>query len=421
MHPVGGWGRPLGIEFGLDGLSLLMLIAVWPVTAAVGVLAWRRGVEPLFWPLLLSFWGTLNALFISADIFNLYVALELLTLGSVTLIARSGKEAALAAAFRYLLAAVLGSAAYLFGVGLVYGTAGSLALQDLSGLAAMGAGGRWAAALVLAGLLLKAAVFPLHFWLPPAYLHTAPPGDALLASLGSKAVIYLLIRLWPCFVGGAGTGELLSFFLGVLGSAAVIWGSLMALRVERLKVLLAYSSVAQTGYVLLLFSFGDYETAHGNLALGGVAMLLVSHTWASAAMFMAAEGVSAAAGSDRVSDLNRSEGRPQLAVYAFGLGGVSLIGLPPSGGFVAKWLLLRASFASGSWWWIPTLALGGLLAAGYVFRVLQQAVVRHPGVQGAGDAGGGPHLIGFILASTAIILGLVGIWPLELLQRGGLP
>jgi formate hydrogenlyase subunit 3/multisubunit Na+/H+ antiporter MnhD subunit len=419
---VGGWDAPLGIELHLDGLSLLMLIALWPVTTAVGLQAWRRGVEPLFWPLLFACWGTLNVLFISADVFNLYVALELLTLCSVTIISRSGSEEALAAALRYLLAAVLGSAAYLFGVGLLYGTVGSLALPDLAGLASEGAGGRWAVGLILAGLLLKAAAFPLHFWLPPAYLHALPPGDALFAALGSKAVIYLIIRLWPGLTGGPEAGSLLALALGVLGSAAVLWGSLMALRVERLKELLAFSSISQTGYLLLLFSMGWHGTAHGRLALGGAAMLLLSHTWASAAMFMAAEAVTAAAGSDRISELNRAEGRPALAVYAFGLGGVSLIGLPPSGGFVAKWLLLRASFESGNWWWIPTLALGGLLTAGYVFRVLQQAVVRHPGGQPAAEAaGGGPHLIGFLLASTAILLGLTGIWPLELLWRGGVP
>lgn len=420
-HPVGGWGSPLGIELALDGLSLLMLVAVWPVTTAVGMQAWLRRVEPLFWPLFFSFWGTLNALFLSADVFNIYVALELLTLCSVTLIARSGSVEAVEAALRYLLAAMLGSAAYFFGVGLLYGVGGSLSLYDLNGLAALGAGGRWAVALILLGLLLKAAVFPLHFWLPPAYLHAAPPGDALLAALGTKAVIYLMIRLWPGLTGGAETGTLLPLALGALGSAAVLWGSLMALRVERLKEMLAFSSIAQMGYLLLLFSLGHQDAAHGRVALGGATMLLLSHTWASAAMFMAAEGISTVAGSDRVSDLSRGRGRPALAVYTFGLGGVTLIGLPPSGGFLAKWLLLKASFESGQWWWIPTLALGGLLAAGYVFRVLQQAVAQNPGDHPAPTGTTGLHLIGFLLATTAILLGLVGIWPLELLQRGGMP
>lgn len=421
-HLVGGWGGPLGIELELDGLALLMLAAVWPVTTTVGLQAWRRRIEPLFWPLFFAFWGTLNALFLSADVFNIYVALELLTLCSVTLIARSGSGEAVAAALRYLFAAMLGSASFLFGVGLLYGAVGSLSLHDLTGLAALGAGGRWAAALILLGLILKAAVFPLHFWLPPAYLHAAPPGDALLAALGSKAVIYLMIRLWPGLVGDAGIGTALPLALGVLGSAAVLWGSLMALRVGRLKEVLAFSSIAQMGYLLLIFSLGHNDSAAGRSALGGAAMLMLSHTWASAAMFMAAEGISAAAGSDRISDLRRGGGCPPLAVYAFGLGGVSLIGLPPSGGFVAKWLLLKASFESGQWWWIPPLALGGLLAAGYVFRVLRETVARDPGGQPAAAVIAVPlPLLGFLLASTAVLLGLIGVWPLELLQRGVVP
>jgi formate hydrogenlyase subunit 3/multisubunit Na+/H+ antiporter MnhD subunit len=418
--PIGGWGAPLGIELALDGLSLLMLAAVLPVTAAVGLQAWRQRIEPLFWPLFFSTWATLNALFLSADMFNIYVALELLTLCSVALIAWSGSVEAVAAALRYMLASMLGSVSVLFGVGLLYGTVGSLSLHDLTGLVALGTGGCWAAALILLGLILKAAVFPLHFWLVPAYLHAAPPGDALLAALGTKAAIYLMIRLWPGLTGGVGIAMPLA--LGILGSVAVLWASLMALRAKRLKELLAFSSISQMGYLPLIFSLGHSATASDRLALGGAVMLLLSHTWASAAMFLAAEGISACAGNDRISDLRRGGGRPPLAVYAFGLGGVSLIGLPPSGGFVAKWLLLKASYESGQWWWIPALALGGLLTAGYVFRVLRETVALDNDARPAAAAvATTSHLIGFLLGLSALLLGLVGIWPLELLRRGGTP
>lgn len=420
-HAVGGWEAPLGIGLAVDGLSLLMLAAAWPVAVAVGYQAWRRRVESLFWPVFFFFWGTLHALFLSADIFNLYVALELLTLSSVALVARARTKEAVAAALRYLLAAMLGSASYLLGVGLLYGVAGSLSLPDLAGLPGLGAGGRWATSLILVGLLLKAAAFPLHFWLPPAYLHAAPPGDALLAAVGTKAALYLLLRLWPALTGTTATGAL-PFALGLLGSGAVVWGALMALRAERLKLLLAFSSISQMGYVLLLFSLRDPGSPQGRWALEGATMLLLSHTLAAAAMFLAAEGLVAQAGSDRVLDLRRGRGRPLLAVYAFGLGGVSLIGLPPSGGFVAKWYLLKSCVESGQWWWIPALAVGGLLAAGYVFRVIMEAVAEDPALPEPPDGvAEGPHLTGFLLAALAILLGLAGVWPLEILRRGGAP
>lgn len=420
--PVGGWGGPLGIELAVDGLSLLMLAAALPVATFVGLQAWQRPVGGLFWPLFFAFWGTLNALFLSADMFNIYVALELLTLCSVSLIAWSGSVEAVAAALRYMLAAMLGSVSVLFGICILYGVVGSLSLQDIAGLAAHGGGGRLAAALILVGLLLKAAAFPLHFWLPPAYLHAAPPGDALLAALGSKAALYLMVRLWPALTGGAGIGMSLPTALGALGSIAVIWGSLMALRAERLKELLAYSSISQMGYLPLLFPLGLAAAVSGEQALGGVVMLLLSHTLAAAAMFLAAEGISARAGGDFISGLRRGGGGPPLAVYAFGLGGVTLIGLPPSGGFVAKWLLLKASFESSQWWWIPALALGSLLTAGYVFRVVRETVAEGQAGQPAAPEGGATsHLLGFVLALSAILLGLVSVWPLELLRRGGVP
>ena len=196
----------------------------------------------------------------------------------------------------------------------------------------------------------------------------------------------------------------------------------MALRATRLKELLAFSSISQMGYLPLIFSLGYTATATDRLALGGTVMFLVSHTWASAAMFLAAEGISTCAGNDRISDLRRGGGRPPLAVYAFGIGGVSLIGLPPSGGFVAKWLLLKASFESGQWWWIPALALGGLLTAGYVFRVLRETVaLDYLGRPAAAEAAKPSHLIGLLLAASAMLLGLIGIWPLEMLSRGAVP
>ena len=272
-HAVGGWGAPLGIDLRADGLSVLMLL----MTAAVGLAisfyapAYFRD-EPRkteqFWPLWLFLWTGLNALFLSADIFNLYVTLELLGLAAVSLTALSGRADALTGAMRYLLATLLGSLAYLLGVALLYHGFGSV---DIAILAERVEASPvvWAAlGLMSAGLLLKTALFPLHFWLPPAHASAPAPVSALLSALVVKASFYILLRLWLEIFGplvGDGVGEL----LGLLGAAAVLWGSLQALRQTRLKLLIAYSTVAQLGYMFLAFPLAPASGVLG-LECGGI-------------------------------------------------------------------------------------------------------------------------------------------------------
>ncbi|MFO7576362.1 MAG: proton-conducting transporter membrane subunit, partial [Pelovirga sp.] len=248
---AGHWPVPLGIMLRHDGLALVMLL----VTALVGLVisTYALGYFPVrrheqsrsryFWPLWLFLWGGCNALFISADLFNLYVTLELVTLASVALIALEGGSAALHAALRYLFIGIIGSLAYLLGVAFLYGAYATL---DLTLLGAALAGSRLdhvAMALIVTGLILKSALFPLHFWLPQAHAMAPAPVSALLSALVVKAAYIILLRLW-FEVFPALDLVRVGHLLGALGSVAIVWGSLMALRQERLKLLIAYSTVA---------------------------------------------------------------------------------------------------------------------------------------------------------------------------------
>ena len=198
-HAVGGWGAPLGIDLYGDGLTLLMLA----VTALVGLAITLYSLDYFnteqarwFWPLLLLVWAALNALFLSADIFNLYITLELMGMAAVALVALKGGRDALNGAMRYLLATLLGSLAYLFGVVLLYHGYGTVDIALLAeridhqpvAWAALG--------LMGAGLLLKTALFPLHFWLPAAHASAPAPVSALLSALVVKASFYIFLRLW---------------------------------------------------------------------------------------------------------------------------------------------------------------------------------------------------------------------------------
>ncbi|VAW48362.1 Na(+) H(+) antiporter subunit D, partial [hydrothermal vent metagenome] len=346
-HTVGSWNAPLGIHLYADGLSLVMLGITALVGLSVSVYAtayFDRAQSERFWPLWLFLLTALNALFLSADIFNLYVTLELLGLSAVALVALSDGKAALNGAMRYLLASLLGSLLFLFGVALLYHTYGSLDLAILSEQIEASPTVWMALGLMSAGLLFKTALFPLHFWLPPAHASAFSPISALLSALVVKASFYLLLRLWlELFwpISGSVAG-----FLGILGVMAILWGSLQALRQTRVKMLVAYSTVAQIGYLFLAFPLA---MGAGVTAWNAVIYLAISHALAKAAMFMAAGNLLRFGGHDRIADLDQLAQRLPLTVAAFALAGVSLIGLPPSGGFIGKWLLLEAALMQGRW------------------------------------------------------------------------
>ena len=381
-YALGGWGSPLGIELYADGLALVMLMATTVVGSAVAFYApgyFRGGAHhgadetaATFWPLFFLLWASLNALFLSADVFNLYVTLELLTLASIGLIALAGTTEAIVAALRYLIVGLLGSLLYLMGVALLYGAFGVLDLAMLGERLAADPRGPMAAAMMVAGLLIKAALFPLHFWLPPAHANAPAPVSALLSALVVKGAFYMIVRLW-LDVFPAATLSQGGQLLGLLGAGAIVWGSIQAFRAERLKLLVAYSTVAQLGYLFLLFPLASLAGME-RLALAGAVCIAVSHALAKAAVFLAAGSIQNAAGHDRIDGLVGIGQRLQGPVTAFALASVSLMGLPPSGGFAGKWMLLLAAIRGGQWGWAVVIVAGGLLAAGYLFRFWSRAM-----------------------------------------------
>ncbi|WP_343033138.1 proton-conducting transporter membrane subunit [Caldichromatium japonicum] len=236
-----------------------------------------------------------------------------------------------------------------------------------------------ACALMIGGVLLKAALFPLHFWLPPAHAAAPAPVSAALSALVVKAAIYLILRLWlDLFAGIANVS--VAMLLGLLGGIAVLWGSWQALCAERLKLLAAYSTVAQIGYLAMflpLFHATLDEDARASLLAAWV-LLALTHGLAKAGFFLAAGLVQKTTGHDRILELGGAAQSLPAATFALGLAGAALIGLPPSGTFFAKWLLIQTAIVSGQWWWVPVVMLGTLLAVGYVFRILARAFTREP-------------------------------------------
>jgi formate hydrogenlyase subunit 3/multisubunit Na+/H+ antiporter MnhD subunit len=413
LHAVGGWGAPLGIDLAVDGLSAAMLSLTQLVALPLAIYArsYFKADDPAgvwFWPLTGFLIAGLNALFASADLFNLYVTLELIGLAAVGLVAAGGGAQQVAAALRYLFATLVGSGAYLLGVALIYGVYGTVSIATLLPLLTDDAPRLvWiAGGLMVVGLMLKTALFPFHFWLPPAHGGAPAPVSALLSALVVKASFYLILRLWlgplepvlPPF----------TWLLAALGSAAILWGSWQAIRALKLKRLIAYSTVAQLGYLFLIFPL---LAAPGALQAG--VMQVFAHGLAKAGMFAAAGVLIKATGQDTVAGLAGAVERLPVTMFAFALSGMTLMGLPPSSGFLAKWLLIEAALAQGHWIIAVAVLAGGLLAAVYVFRVLRQAFLLTPASATLTPVPRTLEWSAFALAAASVLLGLRGV---ELMQ-----
>ncbi|SDX61863.1 complex I subunit 5 family protein [Roseicitreum antarcticum] len=423
---AGGWAPPVGIALRADGLgAALAVMAALVVTAtALATRAEHAMTDPGprmtfgIWPLMLLLWAALNAVLMSRDLFNLYVGLELISLSAVALVAISGKAQAIAAGLRYLFFALAGSLLYLAGVGLTYTIHGTM---DIGLLAARtpAPGDALALGLMSAGLLAKTAVFPFHVWLPPAHAAAPAPASALLSALVPKASLVILLRLWfEAMPDSAAPAALMA--LASFGALAVFWGAVMALVQARLKLIVAYSTVSQLGYVFLVFPLAGGAGADQPWSAGawtGAVFQMLSHGLAKAAMFLTAGIYIAAVHSDHLRDLRGLARALPMTGFAFALAAVTLSGLPPSGGFTAKYLMMTSAFASGQWPWAVVLLGGGLLAAAYLYRPMAALFAR--------ETAHAPRAIPrrwqaipLVLAALSVLLGLMSAAPFDLLQIG---
>jgi formate hydrogenlyase subunit 3/multisubunit Na+/H+ antiporter MnhD subunit len=315
--------------------------------------------------------------FVSGDLFTLYVALELVTFAAVPLVCLDGRAETLQAALRYLLFALVGSVLYLGGAVLLYGAYGTLDIALLSQRVQPQNVTLAAIALITVGLLAKTALFPLYIWLPPAHAGAPAAGSAVLSALVVKASFFIAVRVWFDVMPGV-PGFAATQLISGLGAAAIVFGSILALRQERLKLLIAYSTLAQIGYLFLMFALA-FDPASARIesggALSGGMLQAMSHATAKAAMFLAAGSIYAALGHDRITGLRGIGRAAPLTVAAFALGGVALVGLPPSGAYVAKDLLLRATAETGQWWWEVVIQAGGIFTSAYLLLVLTHALM----------------------------------------------
>jgi multicomponent Na+:H+ antiporter subunit D len=428
---LGDWSPPLGIELRADGVNAVLLVTTALVGLVVSVFAvrWFPGPERpgwsaagSFWALWLLAWGGLQATFVTTDLFNAFVTLELVTMASVALVALTGDVRQVRAALRYFIAGLVASASYLAGLALLYGAYGTLAMPLLAGRVEGGVLSWMALALTSAGLALKTALFPLHFWLPEAHGSAPAPVSAVLSGLVIKAGFVVLARLWLEVFPGAIT-PVVAQTVGVLGLVAMAWGGWRALRERRMKMVVAQSTVSQVGLLMLVVPVGlAGGTGSGaRAALGVAALLVLAHGMAKASLFLVAGALHQRAGGDELSDLSGAARHVPVLVIAFVLAAVSLIGLPFTAGYAAKSALADLAAAAGHRWWERAIDLTGVVTAAYLLR-LGRALVT----------GGGPsaqresvspllQAAPLVLAGLAVALGLRPGWLTSLVEVGATP
>ena len=380
-YEMGGWAAPYGIGLEIDAFSTIVLLVITGASA-LALLAGRASIDsqieasrqPLFYAAWLLALAGFLGIAVSADAFNIFVFMEISSLACYVLIAGGPDRRALPAVFKYLIIGTVAATFYLIGIGLIYMMTGTLALADME--ARIGAVADQSPILVAAGfitigLALKAAVFPLHVWLPNAYTHAPHMVTVFLAACATKVAIYVLLRFdFFVFQQNLIGHELqFSFFLLPLAVLAVLVASAAALAESNLKRLLAYSSIAQIGYILLGASLLSLD----GLTAGIVHMF--NHALAKGALFLAVAGLALSISGLQLEDLRGLARQRPWTMAAFVAAGLSLIGMPGTAGFISKWYLITAAVDQGTLGvlLVAVIVVSSLLALAYIWRVVEPA------------------------------------------------
>ncbi len=381
-YKLGGWAPPMGIEYVLDHLSAFIMLVINAVALLV-LIHGKKMVErelpgksvPYFTAALLMLCG-FNGIVITGDLFNLYVFLEISSLSLYGILAIGQKESPVSA-FRYLIQGVLGGSFYLLGVGFIYMTTGSLNMADVHKILPHVTDNPTiliAFCLMVLGMGIKMALFPLHGWLPDAYTYASSTSSALVAPTGTKVASYVMLRLL-FFVFG------LKFIMSMplpittiiawLAAAGIIYGSIMAIAQKEMKRMLAYSSVAQVGYIALGFGLAN------PMGLVGAILHVLNHAFMKAGLFLVTGNMRYKLGHSRIDQLNNGiRKKMPWTMFAFTIGALSMVGLPPMAGFFSKWYLVLGTVHNSDWFFLAVILISSLLNLVYFFRILEKVYMK---------------------------------------------
>ena len=422
VHQIGiqtcaldNWDPPYGIVFVADTLGGLFAFMV--TTIMIGGLLYtfhshdRCAGYPAFVPLFLLMEVGLVGAMLTGDLFTLFIFMELMVLASVSLTAISDDQYGLEAALKYILISSMGTLFLLLGIAAMYATFGSLNMADIARILLTGERPFLAPAsalMLLCAFLLKSAVFPFHFWQSDFHTTAPTPVSAMLSLIVVKVGVYGILRLVTLlFVVEA---PLLESWLALLGIIGVIFGSLGALRTYNAKRMLAYSTFAQIGYILVGIGWGN------QLALIGAIVYAFNHAFIESSLLMLM-GVVASYTMTKTANFADINGighkRPRMTGWLVLLGGLSLAGIPPLNGFISKLALNRGGVDSQDWINLILMVGAGILTLMYMVRAWQNIFQRQPLESTVETKAEGDSLLApFLLVTICVLLGVVFAEPL---------
>lgn len=383
-YAIGGWAPPIGIEYRFDMLNAFVLALVAVVSAVIMPFALRSVPtdvtpfqQPWFYATYLLCLTGLLGMTASGDAFNVFVFMEISSLATYILIAMGRDKRALLSAYQYLIMGTIGATFYVLGVGLLYVVVGSLNFVDISSrlgevFATNPRPVMAALAFIVVGISLKLALFPLHVWLPNAYAFAPPFATVFLAATATKVAVYVLLRLYFTVFGTAiniSDIPVTEAFL-VLALVAMFAASLLAFYENRVERMLAYSSVAQIGYIMLGISLANVTGLTGGI------VHLLNHAVTKSLLFLAIGAVAYRVGHLRIEQLAGLGRQMPITMAAFVVGGLSIIGVPGTAGFISKWNLGMGAVEAGSPLIVFLIVTSSILAVLYIGRVIEIAYFR---------------------------------------------
>ena len=383
-YQLGGWAPPLGIEYRIDATNAIILF-LSSLMSVVALLFSRDSIahevsrksHTLFYACYMLCVTGLLGVVITGDAFNVFVFLEISSLSTYVLIAAGAErdKRALTAAFDYLILGTIGATFFVIGLGMLYMVTGTLNMADLAvRIADLGDNRTVLAAFVfiLVGMALKAAAFPLHLWLPNAYTHAPSAVTVFLAATATKAAVYVLLRFLfsvftPAFEFEVRT---LTYVLMPIAVIAMFAASFVAVFQSDFKRMLAYSSLAQIGYMLLGITMMNASGLTASI------VHMFNHGITKGLLFMTVGAFVLRAGGSFYSQIEGLGRRMPVTGAALVVGGLSLIGVPGTAGFVSKFVLMQGAFENGHWWLAILIVMSSLIAVVYVWRVVEVLYTR---------------------------------------------
>ncbi|MDB2388251.1 monovalent cation/H+ antiporter subunit D family protein [Alphaproteobacteria bacterium] len=379
-YALGNWVPPLGIEYLIDKVSIIPIIIIALISFLATFFASKimpaeinnSSISKVYSLWLLAIAGLIG-LVTTGDAFNLFVFLEISSLASVALVAMGGQKdkQALVAAYNYLILGAIGATFYVIGVGLLYGITGTLNLADLSNRIAEISDNKALIAgfgFMVIGIMLKAAVFPLHIWLPRAYAYAPSAVSVLLAATATKASLYILARiLFSVFdISDNLVTYTLEYIILPLSILAMFAGTIMAIYEKDIKRLLAHSSIAQIGYITLAFAIGT----KASVAAGFIH--LFNHALIKGALFMAITSmgfyINKRITINNLSGLGRAM---PITFVCFVICSLSLAGIPLTAGFISKLYIIKASISADGIWIAFLILASSALSVVYLWKMIE--------------------------------------------------